>query len=176
MEERWQEFIAWADENVTAQEFEKNPALGLQRLRSLGETGQLQLFLARFEAFEKRFHHVPSYRNIARASVLTHFGKTELLGSLFDGPLRTIAANARTLSFQGPDGGIRKGSRSRRHAARGRAIREARERNCPRKPVRRACCRSGARPVVTYGIIAANVIAFAAETLCGGSTNPDRRN
>ena len=30
-----------------------------------------------------------------------------------------------------------------------------------------------ARPVVTYGIIAANVIVFAAETLCGGSTNPD---
>jgi len=27
--------------------------------------------------------------------------------------------------------------------------------------------------VVTYVIIAANVIAFAAETLCGGSTNPD---
>jgi rhomboid protease GluP len=31
---------------------------------------------------------------------------------------------------------------------------------------------AAARPLVTYGIISANVIVFAAETLCEGSTNP----
>ncbi len=174
MEERWQEFLAWADENVTPQEFERNPALGLQRLRSLGETGQLELLLARFEAFEKRFHQFPPYRNIAWACVLTYFGKTELLRSLFDGPLRTISPQARERYLSKA-----RAAESHRAAGPGGTPQEAalfaRLENEIAHESRYGApaVASVARPVVTYGIIAANVIAFAAETLCGGSTNPD---
>jgi rhomboid protease GluP len=166
---RWKDFLDWTNENLSPAEVDADPNLSLLRLRAWGELGQSDHLLAGFEAFDRRYHNIASYRDAARLYLVAFFGKPDMVAKLYDGPFRYHSQARRELWL---------------------ASAQARRLNPPPETEQAAAlfarldselahefrynpapAASNTRPILTYALVAINVLMFGVETLAGGSTS-----
>ncbi len=170
LQKRWDEYLAWLDENVSSREIGTTPGLSLIRLRAWGETGQLDRLLAGFQAFDEHYHRIPHLRDVARIYLLTFFGRVDLLTALFDGPLASYTPAVRerwlTTARAAADraaGPVADAGQEVFTRIEGEIVHEKRYGGAAPSAL--------ARPLVTYALIALNVLAFGVETTLGGGTD-----
>ena len=169
LQNRWDELLAWLEADISPRELEMDPGLLLLQLRAWGETGQLDRLLAGFQAFDTHYHNFPNYRDAARLYLLAFFGRVELLTALFDGPLANYPASirerwlatARAQNYAAPaDGGQAAAVFAR---LQGELVQEKRYGVAAPSVL--------TRPLLTYALIASNVLVFAVEMAKGGATD-----
>jgi len=170
LQERWAEFLAWLDEEMSPAEIARNPSIELLRLRAWGETGQLDRLVAGFKDLAGRFHGIPTYRNTARLYLLAFFGRADLLPGLFEGPLRNYSPSihARWLA-KARDAQARLAA-SPEEAAQGAAVIDKLAGELSHETRYSAPAVQRFRPVATSILIGINVAVFCVEILLGGST------
>jgi rhomboid protease GluP len=89
MDARWEELLAWIQDNLSQAVLRKDFDMLVCYLRALGETGDLNGMLQAWEQYEHNLEKIPNIRtrNLARMFVLAFCGQTQQVATLLTNSL-----------------------------------------------------------------------------------------
>ena len=91
MRSRWEDVLAWLRANVPEAEINGDPALLFVYLRALGEMGDLDELVHRYDLAEPTLARAESGRAVGLLFVFAFTGRAERVASLFRGPLTSYS-------------------------------------------------------------------------------------
>jgi len=91
MRSRWEDVLGWLRANVPEAELNSDPALLFVYLRALGERGELDELVRRYQLAEPALARVESGRHVGLLFVFAFTGRVDRVASLFRGPLTTYS-------------------------------------------------------------------------------------